>query len=278
MEEYSYHVQGSAAKPLDPFIVVPDSIGMVFSTSTDAATDDGGDNPLGVGTLLEGFIDVSPSPPLRGVDRTPNPAAGTQGQYQPARAVAPDPALVLHADSLSEGNAGELDSGKNGPHNRPDRIVIGAAETSRDPVASSDPLLLLRMPKGGSPRVRSKPQPSSEQQSRSKKQPAAAAAAAPAEASPRMLPYPDNNAEAWRDLVEEVAVSAGAASASTRPSLCSCKKLTVAAMLRVEGGDGDGGGVTQRPGRVCANRGNKARCLNMKRAAVAVVDPLYKIK
>lgn len=229
-----------------------DSIGMVSSTRANAPTARG-ESAAAVGTPLANLIiDESPSPPLCGADKATFPSAGTQIGDQTATAVAPDPALVLQADSLSDGNAGELCSDSRS-NNGPDRI--GTTETPHSPVASSDPLLLRRVPTdGSSPQRLLQIQPSSEQhgqQSPSEEQPAAAVKAPMS----RIMPYP----ELWRDLVREVAAPAGGAvAASTRPSLCSCKKLAVSAMLRVDGGDGDGGGPTWRTGRVCANRGNEA--------------------
>lgn len=161
------------------------------------------------------FVDQSSTLPLLVTNKPSHPAGRTDVEGRRSSMIP----VVLPAD------AAKLDDDK-GPNNR----RTAQAETPHGPVAGLDPLQLLPLPEeGGSPELPLQPRPGSEQP------------------PPGVASY----SSAWQKLAREVGAAAAAA---TRPSLCACKKLAVAALLSVDGRDGS---ATQRPGRVCANRGKE---------------------
>lgn len=186
----------------------------------------------GAAPLAACFVDQSQSSglPLLFASKPSFPASAVDIDGRSSMIPSPDPTVVL------PGDAARLDD-DNAPNNG---IGIGgeAAETPRDPAAVGlDPLQLPPLPKvDGSPELPPQPRPGSE----------------------RPPPSKQNTAysPAWRNLVRQVG-----AAAATRPSLCACKKLAVAAMLTSGDDDGDDGGdgATQRSGRVCANRGKEVQ-------------------
>lgn len=212
--------QGSAGGPCDPPTIVPDSIRVAVAAGPLFREND-------AAPLAACFVDQSSSLPLLADNKPSYPADRTGVESRSSMVRIPDQTIVL-------ADAAKLDDDNNNPN-------VRTAEAPQDTVAGLDPLQLLPPPEEDvSPDFPPRPRPGSDQPLPSKQNtPGAVVSYSPA----------------WQNLVREVG-AAGAATA-TRPSLCACKKLAVAAMVSDEEGNG---GATHRPGRVCANRGKEVRC------------------
>eukprot|EP00903_Cladosiphon_okamuranus_P009612 g9150.t1 len=171
------------------------------------------------------FADQSHSShlPLVAAKKPTYPASVADVNGRSSMIPSPNPTVVLPGDASAARLA----------HNTPNSKVGETPQQQQGlPAAGLDPLELPALPEvDGSPELPRQPRPGSAEPS----------------------PPNQNNIALWRNLVRQVG-----AAAATRPSLCACKKLAVAAMLSSDDGKG---GATQRPGRVCANRGKQADCL-----------------
>lgn len=223
--------------------MVPDSVGLVMSPAAASTAADTGlmlsGNKSTAAPLAASFADHGLPPPLK----APFTGRRTHGDDWPAAPVGPDDDLaVLPADLLG------LLYVKDENCNRPS--TDGAGDTPHVSAAGLQPAQLLPLPTvDKSPGWTSQPEPNEQREQ-------------PAEGS-RSSYY----SSAFENLAREVSGSEGASAGSSpasRPSLCACKKLAVAAMLRADvnhrGADdgGVGDGIAQRPGRVCPNRGQEA--------------------
>ena len=224
--------QGSTAGPCDPPTIVPDSIRVSVAA---------GPSPLfrenDAAPPAACFVDQSHSSrlPLLVTNKPPYPADGADVEGRSSMILSPDPTVVLPAGDASAARLPDDNAPNNG----------GTVETPQGRASGLDPLQLPPLPEvDASPELPPQPRPGSSPASPSKQNTGGAVYSA-----------------AFKSLVRQV----GAASA-TRPSLCACKKLAVAAMLS---DDDDGkGGAMQRPGRVCANRGKEVSAVCPRYTAV----------
>lgn len=213
--------QGPAAGPCDPPTIVPDS--------THISVEAGEKEAAPPAAACFAGLSQSSHLTLLVCNKPTYPASGTDVDGRSSMIPSPDPTVVLPGDAGAAG----LD------HNAPNNGRAGETPQQQQGLAAAglDSLQLPAFPEvDDSPGLPPKPRPGSARPSPSNQNNTSSA-----------IVY----SPAWRHLVRQVG-----AAAATRPSLCACKKLAVAAML---GNDDEKGGATQRPGRVCANRGKEVR-------------------